>query len=242
MKSYKEINDEIEVDEQLKRQTMEKMNTPKPKRFMEWKQAALAAGAAVILILMVVGGAGEEANEKIMSESLTLTKENSNQYHTQSLETYIAAKEQNKTKFHSALDAAGIWEEMTMKEINEFEQLFPALQDVDVPQGYRILNRDFQMYIGEENKRYPDIHYGIGSEKGEDGMVDISIQNEQIPQCLVIEDDQEKKYRGYQLAIYENAEDQSYTAIAYKDGYRYEISSWKISKEEYFQLVESVLR
>lgn len=242
MKSYKNINDEIKVDEQLKRQTIQKMSSPKPKRSMVWKQAALLAGAAAILILMVFQGAGEEANEKILSESLTQTKESSNQYRTQSLESYITVKGQDKMKFHSALDVGGIWEEMTTKETNELKQQFPSLLDIDVPDGYRILDRDFQMYIGEENKRYPDIHYGIRSEKGEDGMVDISIQKEQIPQCMIIEDEQEKNYRGYQLAIYENPEDQSYTAIAHKDGYRYEISSWKISKEEYLQLVESVLR
>lgn len=237
MKSYKESNKEIKVDDLLKQQTIQKMISSVPSRSIVWKKMWMYAGMAAVLLLLLTGGTHwmQELDRK--EEKGTLQSVGADQL---SLDAYIVPLDDQNAKTSGAMDYDGLWKTMTAKEQRYYEQRFPALKKLSIPEGYRISASEFQMFYDNNESGYPDIHMGMTTENGDDGMVDLWIQDDRIPQCIVL-NDKGKNYLDYQLLIYADAANQSYTAVAYKDGYRYEISSWKISQDAFYQLVKSIL-
>lgn len=237
MKSYKEINAEFKVDETLKQQTIQNMVCPAPRHAAVWKKPVMYAGMAAVLVLLLTGGTHWMQDSDRKEEKGSLQSFGADQL---SLDTYIVSLDDRNAKTSGAMDFTGTWEKMTEEEQTLYEQKFPALQKLSIPEGYRISASEFQMFYDKNETGYPDIHVGMTAENGEDGMVDLWIQDDRIPHCIVMED-KGKRYLDYQLLIQVNEQDLSYSAIAYKGGFRYEISSWMISKEAFYQLVASVL-
>ena len=237
MKSYKESNKEIKVDKALKQQTIQKMISSVPSRSIVWKKMGMYAGMAAVLLLLLTGGTHWMQELDRNEEKGTLQSVGADQL---SLDAYIVPLDDQNAKTSGAMDYDGLWKTMTAKEQHYYEQMFPALRELWIPDGYHISSREFQMFYGENEIGYLDIHVGMRMSHEEDGMVDLWIQDDRIPQCIVL-NDKGKNYMDYQLLIYADAANQSYTAIAYKDGYRYEISSWKISQDAFYQLVKSIL-
>ena len=233
MNSYKKINEEIRVSEELKQQTMQQMTRSQKTRFPV-KRIGLVTCAILVLMLGIPGLLHKHQDVQIKKTAEREESEHEKRMGTLvSFDEYLMDQDEGKT---GNADITITLEPMKEKEQSRYEEELPKIEELIVPEYLKQEETIYQTWTGNQ-KVYPYITYLFQGRN--DAMLRVVIQDERIPQCTPFETG--KSFGDYQLSIKARGED-NWHVLAKKNTMIYEITADGITKEELYAFLQSFLQ
>ncbi|MGX8851360.1 hypothetical protein [Amedibacillus sp. YH-ame10] len=244
MKTYKQINEELEIPEELILKTVQAMST---KQTTTRRIGMRYATACVMLCLCV--GIGVLYSFYKPNESIPVVEEKSPVVEAPfNLNAYVkeetfSIEEVAKTSG----DISGIVEPMNEEVRNQMVQIAPTLEQLHIPTGFTS-NINYMQYWNDEKTIGPYANLTYHFEKGTQEAIDVFYQDERMPRCIpydIENDDSVEQYKGYKLTINKRYEEESgntlYWVHAYRKGYIIQMNARIQNEEEFSKFLESFL-
>lgn len=245
LKTYKQINEELDLPEELVQKTV---------RAMSIDQAATKKVrmqfVAVCAMLCLCVGIGVLYSFYKPNEIIPVVEEKNGIEKTVPFNLNAYVKEEAFSKGENAKtsgDISGIVEPMNEEVQSEIKHVAPTMEQLHIPVGF-ISNVDYMQYWNDGKTFGPYANITYHFEKGTLETIDVFLQDERMPRCIpydIENNTSADQYKDYKLTITKRYEEESgntlYWVYAYRKGYIIEMNARIQNEEEFSKFLESFL-
>lgn len=256
MKSYKDSNEEINVDTRLKEETKQKMCKGKGASFTMRRVGPVMVCALILVTLVTALPLTAPVKEpevlnksmqmkessrstNVKGDSNQLEKKESSPFHEYLVTDQTYGDVLKKSKTGTAADVAGEWNPMNEALREKYKTLLTTMDTLLVPHDMKLMDARIGQYTWENRGPYAAMIYTFEKTNTNTRHISITIQDEKVPRCLDnINFQAGKDYRGYALSIYQKEEERAFWVVAQKDELQYEIETIGFSDIELYAMLE----
>ena len=240
LKTYKEINEEIEVSEELKQKTISLMTSHKAPR----KYRILRYATCCIVVILSIVGVTKFQQQKVEPSKLAVDKQEEDNFR---IDDYTYEGNYRKTGNADAMsDIAGEVLAMNQELRKEIKGHIPELTQLDIPSQFQstVLYNQYEYHTEEEMiGPYAVVSYQII--KNENEYIYVYVQDDRIGVCMPLENVEKlPTYKDYHLSIVRNISDNGdfiYCVDAYHDGYTIHMNAALKDEKSFVRFLKSFL-